>query len=39
MFMLPPWTLGSTDLQSHALIIDTGGNAFMDVAWVRVWQN
>jgi hypothetical protein len=35
---LPPWTMGSTDLTPHALILDTGGNAFMDVQWVRVWQ-
>lgn len=35
---LPPWTMGATDLDAHALILDTGGNAFMDVQWVRVWQ-
>ena len=35
---LPPWTMGAVDLDAHALILDTGGNAFMDVQWVRVWQ-
>jgi hypothetical protein len=32
------WAFGVTDLYPLALAIGTGGNAFMDVQWVRVWQ-
>jgi hypothetical protein len=33
-----PWTFGATDLWSQGLIVSTGGGAFMDVQWVKVWQ-
>ena len=35
---LPDWTFGAMDLWSRGLILETGGDAFMDVQWVRAWQ-
>jgi hypothetical protein len=33
-----PWTFSPVDLHDYTLILGTGGNAFMDVQWVHVWQ-
>jgi hypothetical protein len=33
-----PWAFAAIDLHQYGLILDTGGNAFMNVQWVHVWQ-
>jgi hypothetical protein len=33
-----PWMWGVADLNKFSFVINSGGGAFMDVRWVRVWE-
>lgn len=34
-----PWAYSPVDLHDYTMILGTGGNAFMNVQWVHVWQD